>query len=92
MNHGPGYAPPKLLDLLADRALFGLSAGEGAELETLLAATPEFDAECFDRATAALALALEPPPREPLPPVLLKRIAATARRYFAENNSDSNDP
>jgi hypothetical protein len=92
MNHGPCAAPPRLLDLLADRALFGLSAAEGAELETLLAACPESDAECFDRATAALALALEPPPREPLPPVLFQRIAATARRYLVENACDSNDP
>ena len=91
MNHGPCAAPRKLIDLLADRALFGLSAGEGAELETLLAASPGFDAECFDRAAAALALALEPPLREPLPPVLLQRLAAAARRYFLEKNSDSND-
>lgn len=76
---GPRPAPDeRILELLADRAVFGLSAAEHAELETLLAAHPVADPEAFDRIAADLARASVPADPEPMPAHVLARIAAGA--------------
>jgi hypothetical protein len=67
--------------LLADRALFGLSRDEHAELESLLPRFPEIDPDCFDRTAAAVELAIGVRRSEPLP----KSVEAALRRKAAEH-------
>ena len=59
--------PRRVEELLAERATQGLATAEAGELEVLLAASPEIDADGFDIAATALNLAmldeLEPMPR-----------------------------
>lgn len=78
--------PPqdRLLDLLADRAVQGLSDDEQAELDRLLAAhaDEEVDAESFDRAAAAIDLGMGPGEFEPLPAELADRIRAAAPDFL----------
>jgi anti-sigma-K factor RskA len=62
-------------DLLADSAMQGLSVEDERELEHLLAQAGGIDAESFDRAAAALDLALGPQTFEPMPAALASRIA-----------------
>lgn len=58
----------RLEELLLDRAAFGLEGAEARELEGLLAAFPDVDAEAWERTAAVLHLALLPPaPDEPGP-------------------------
>ena len=57
----------RLLDLLAERAVFGLSGIEQREVATLLTEIPDVDRDCMDRVAAEVVLAgatvgLEPPP------------------------------
>lgn len=54
----------RLLDLLADRAVFGLDAEEETELAKLMAIDPAGDHDAFDRLAAAMAVAThaEKPP------------------------------
>ena len=57
----------RLLDLLAERAVFGLSGMEQREVATLLTEFPDVDCDCMDRVAAEVVLAgttvgLEPPP------------------------------
>jgi hypothetical protein len=47
----------RLDQLLADRALFGLSSEEHSELDTLTSRFPSTDADCFDRVAASVLLA-----------------------------------
>jgi hypothetical protein len=72
----PG-AMSRLEELLADRALQGLSVEEEKELDELLARAGELDAEAFDRAAAAIDLALGEQSFEPMPASLRNRIAAS---------------
>lgn len=80
----------RLSELLADRALHGLSEAEQAELQSLLdrhGLTGEEDA--FDRAAAAAHLAMSPDP-EPMPASLRRRLEAAADEFQtggAENSS-----
>jgi hypothetical protein len=75
----PHDPPLKRLDeLLADRALFGTSAEEDAELEQLLASTPNSEQEVLDRIAANLALTSIPTSPGPMPADLQERIRATA--------------
>ncbi len=57
-SHHPGSpsAAPRITDLLADRAVFGLDADEEQELATLLKTMPDTDHESLDRIAAALAV------------------------------------
>lgn len=64
-------------DLLAAGALAGLSPDERAELRALLGPTADAEADAWDRAAAAVALAATPGPAEPLPPGLRARLEAT---------------
>ena len=71
----------RLLELLADSATEGLCPAEAAELRQLL---PEGCSECleFERAAAAIDLALAPPVAGPLPRALRDRILIGAGRYM----------
>ncbi len=76
MSSHPDY--DRLLELLADRALFELSSEQQAELDSLLANSPEFDTEELDRvaATAFLATLTE---QNELPAALATKIASDGR-------------
>lgn len=54
MSRDEGPHIERLSDLLADRAAQGLALDEAAELDRLLAATPEIDAASFELAAAAI--------------------------------------
>ncbi|MFM8985779.1 MAG: anti-sigma factor domain-containing protein [Planctomycetia bacterium] len=78
-SHGaPGRE--RLLELLADRAVFGLDAAEEAELASLLANHSAVDVDGLDRLAATVAVA---PGRtaEPLPTGLKPRLEADVQRY-----------
>jgi anti-sigma-K factor RskA len=64
-------------ELLAQRAIEGLSAAETVELEQLIRHYPSFDSETLERAAAAVAVAMLDR-FEPLPPGLRRRIEADA--------------
>ena len=72
----------RIRELLAERALFELSAEEQKELRELLA-TSSIDQESFERAAAMAALALHPGPHESLPASLKARIADAAPAHIA---------
>ena len=76
MTPSPHSDHDRLLELLADRALVGLDADEQHELESLLQAHPEFDAESLDRTAALLDCAVAAADTEPLPQPLQERIQA----------------
>ena len=78
----------RIRELLAERALFELSAAEQEELRELLA-TSSIDQESFDRAAAMAALALHPGPHEPLPANLKARIAEAAPAHIGAEKSRS---
>jgi hypothetical protein len=74
----------RITGLLADRATQGLSAEESAELVALLAGHPEVDKDAFDRAAAALDLALLVGEYEPLPDDVRSRADRRALRWMAQ--------
>ncbi len=76
MNPSPHSAHDRLLELLADRALVGLGSDEQHELESLLQAHPDFDAESLDRTAALLDWAVAAADTELLPQPLHDRIRA----------------
>jgi hypothetical protein len=75
-------AADRLDDLLASRAIEGLGEQEQRELEALLAAHPEVDADSYDRAAAAVHLALlgEVGAGREMPGALRERLAQSAAR------------
>lgn len=80
MNHD--FSPTdreRMLDLLAERSLFGLTPEESDDLERLLNGSGDVDAEEFDRIAAALAVGLTPPDPEPMPEHLRRLCAQQAR-------------
>ncbi len=76
----------RMLDLLADQALEGLTAAEAAELARLLEANPGFDAEAFDKAASAATLAMMTAD-EPMPAHLRTAIAASGKRLVEANRA-----
>ncbi len=68
----------RLDELLADRALEGLSPEEQRELDVLLSKSPDIDADAFDRTAAAIDLALGEQRFEAMPARLRERVAASA--------------
>jgi hypothetical protein len=66
----------RLLELLADRAVFGLEDTERTELAQLLKIMPHADMECMERAAAVVELAWAEV--EPLPAGVAARIRAAA--------------
>src|SRR4051812_3330701 len=67
--------------LLADRALQGVDAAEEAGINCLLQHYPELDAESFDRAAAALTLALSADDTKTVPPALMDRLKVQAAAF-----------
>ena len=84
MNRPPEFPEERLLDLLADQALDGLDGAELDELRGLLDDTPGASPDELAAVAAALALALEPADREPLPGHLRGRIESDAARVVRE--------
>ncbi len=78
----PQHNDERLLELLADRSLFELSADQQAELRALLA-NSNIDPDSFDSAAALAAAALTPVSHEPLPAHLRQKIAAAAPAHLA---------
>jgi Anti-sigma-K factor rskA len=78
----------KLTDLLADRALHGLSDDEQRELEILNAQYPELDEQEFERTAAAIQLteAMNP---EALPSHLRSKVLADAEEFFGQKTSSN---
>jgi len=73
----------RLLELLSDQAVQGLSGEEQTELGRLLAAHDDaIDDESLDRAAAAIDLSLGPVEFEPLPAELADRIRNSAREHL----------
>ena len=69
-------------ELLAWRAVFGLSGEEDAELEGLLQDHPDTDRDMLDHVAARCDLALGIEVKERLPAGLLERIRADAEAMF----------
>ena len=65
----------RLLELLADRATFGLTREEEEELRQLNESVPDFDDECMEKAAATVQLAFAPV--EPLPASVHAKIRAS---------------
>ncbi len=93
MNDRTPANEQRLLELLADRAVQGLSDVEQTELEQLLAAhTDELrDDESFDRAAAAIDISLEPTEFEPLPEDLAAKIRAAAATHLPKPAGEPSD-
>ena len=68
----------RLLELLADEAIFGLIAEEQKEFDTLLAETSGIDRDCMRRAAAAFHLGSISAELESMPTALKQRILARA--------------
>jgi hypothetical protein len=74
----------RLDELLVARATQALTAAETKELERLLAARPDVDAESYERAAAAVCLAALRAPSE-MPGSLRRGLARAADSLFAES-------
>lgn len=72
----------RILELLADQAIEGLSAAEQLELESLMRADSDFDTECLDRTAAMLDVAASAVDIDPLLDHLHERILARVRTEF----------
>lgn len=82
-------ADPRVLrleELQLDRALFGLSAAEEAELQILAAELGRPIDDSFEMTAAALDLAVNPP-SEPLPVTLKNRLLAAADAFAADRRA-----
>jgi len=66
----------RLLELLADRAAFGLERHEEQEFRELLQMVPGFDTECMERAAATVQLACTSV--EPMPAAVRARVRRSA--------------
>jgi hypothetical protein len=78
----------RLLDLLVDRAGGEhLDPGEAQDLERLLALHPEVDKGSFERAAAAVHLALLEPALEPMPVGVRERVLERAQTHFARESA-----
>jgi len=78
----------KMLELLSDKAVFGLTETEIAELAELEKNFPELNDESFDRAAASISM-INLDTSERMPAHLQSKITADAERYFAARQSES---
>ena len=74
----------RMLEMLADRALDGLSDEESRELDALIASSPGFDAECLDRAAGALAASFLVSDAEPMPATIRRRMDEVAGAWATD--------
>lgn len=80
----------RLEELLVLQATQSLSANERAELEALLASEGSPSIELFDRAAAAIHVALMRP-RQTLPATLRARLERQAASHFAQRDTSPSD-
>jgi hypothetical protein len=78
MSKQPPDGRDRLTELLADRALFGLTAEEDRELNELLAVNPAADVDELARLAAVLDTTACVPDLPPLPPEVVARVRAQA--------------
>ena len=71
----------RLLELLADREIFGLTAREKEELRQLVETMAGFDTECMERTAAMAQLAFTSV--EPLPAVVRAKIRTSGVRHVS---------
>ena len=64
----------RILELLADEAVFGISTDEQEELRCLLGMTPDIDRDCMERMAATVQLASVGRQLQPLPKALEQSI------------------
>ena len=83
MNRIDAHHELKLMQLLADRATEGLDPFSTRELDELTAQWPQYESFAFERAAAAIDLAMLPARAEALPRALRDRILTDAGRYLA---------
>jgi anti-sigma-K factor RskA len=81
----------KMLELLSDNAVFGLTETELAELAELEKNFPEFGDESFELAAASIGM-LNLDTSEPLPAHLQAKIAADAEKHFASRSRKTEAP
>ncbi len=72
----------KMLELLSDKAVFGLTEAKLAELAALEEIFPEFQDESFELAAATIGM-MNLDTSEPLPAHLRTKIASDAEQFFA---------
>jgi anti-sigma-K factor RskA len=78
----------KMLELLSEKAVFGLSEAELAELAELKKDFPELDDDSFELAAASIGM-LNLDTNEQMPVHLREKIAAGAEQYFAARQQES---
>lgn len=78
----------RMIELLADRALGSLAPDDAAELARLLRQYPQLDTDVLDMAAAALTLACEKTPFEPLPQALADKVHRTLTDEMAKTVVD----
>lgn len=83
MTTSPARRTDRLLDLLADRAVQGLSPGESAELDAFLRGEGAED-DSFDLAAAALSVALVASAPEPMPESARRKLSAMGQAWTAD--------
>jgi hypothetical protein len=90
MNSAWQAAELRMLDLLADRATFGLAGDEEDELKCLTRLMPDFDRTCMEKAVATVQLACAS--IEPLPGAVRARLSRRAKRHVANYSRGSDHP
>lgn len=75
---------PRAVELLCDRALWGLDPDEEHELSLLLGTTGAESDDSFDRAAAALDLTKSAMASEPLPAALARRVEGDAIAFLSQ--------
>lgn len=81
----------KMLELLSDKAVFGLSDAEIAELAELEKNFPELNDESFELAAASIGM-MNLDTSEPMPEHLRTKIASDAEKYFASLKPETAAP
>ncbi len=79
----------RLLELLADQAVFGLSEAEQSELTRLqrsMGATPEIDMESMERVAALLELSNVPEQLVEMPDILKSKVRSGMRDFVRDKN------
>jgi len=82
----------RALDLFADRAVFGLTTEEQAELDGLLSTVLPAEREVLERVAADIARAGLPEMLEPLPPYLHARVLADAPAHLPATAPQATSP
>ena len=78
----------KMLELLSEKAIFGLSEAEIAELAELEKDFPELNDDSFELAAATIGM-MNLDTSEPLPAHLRTKIEADAEQYFASRKAET---